>query len=169
MAVRTMLTKVVGWKGLSKNATFPRPSASRAANGFLSGPPPRCVNTTMGKSDHGGCFERRSASCRRSVVCRASSAMIASPAPAANSPHNEARSCVDFAATPASNRSFAAMSASRPRGASMIARSDRLPAFVTRLCRSSTCPGCRHNSGRHATRRETPPAALLQRGPHRRF
>ena len=54
-AARTTLTSVVGWNGRSRNDDVAQEPQSRTAAGLRSGPPPRPVSRTKGKSDHAGC------------------------------------------------------------------------------------------------------------------
>ena len=80
--------------------------------------------------------------------------MIAKPAPATSWSPSELRSGVGSAANPPSDRIFAAMSASRPRGARIIARSDKLPPPLTGLYRLSMCPDRPCNSALPAAHHE---------------
>src|SRR5690349_3339697 len=137
-AVRAIEAKVVGWKGRSRKVTFPSASASRAAEGLLSGPPPFCVRTMIGKSDQGGWALIQACIRPMSVLRIASSERTTKVTPAPSSAASASRSGQAAAGMPASCKSATASVASRPCGAKTSALSWRVllgMALLAYVCR----------------------------------
>ncbi len=158
-AVPTTLTRVVGWKGRSRKVTLPSTVESRLTLGLRSSPPPRCASSTNGKSDHGGCALIQQESGVRSAPRSASSATRASAAPSSSSAASSGRSAHTLAESPASRRIAAAITASRPRGASTRARSDATAVLMIRGRPSDARPARRSWAPRAAPLGSPPEAA----------